>query len=79
MTENPVQEWLRRVAHECGDPDTMLWHSRQVANENTKVLMAEYARRWLYNCTEDKRIKNMSPQARAQFAISCLPLPERNA
>ena len=43
---NPIQEWLARVAAECGNPDKMETWGLMMQNENTKRLIVDYACLW---------------------------------
>ena len=44
--QNPVQEWLKRVAEETGDPDRMETWGLMMQNDNTKRLIVAYAKEW---------------------------------
>jgi len=43
---NPIQEWLARVAKECGTPEKMETWGLMMQNDNTKRLMVGFAREW---------------------------------
>lgn len=65
-TENPIQEWLARVAIECGNPDKMETWGIMMQNDNTKRLIVGYALAWrtrLYHGTGPRERVNGSGKA----------------
>lgn len=56
LTVNPVHEWLRRVARECGSPVGMVKAAEEVANQNSRRLVRAYAAVWQKTCKTRERI-----------------------